>query len=466
MKHIFVLNTLLLLAACSSTGDAGRVGGGYTMNEYQNVRISNQRVTGLAQEVTNRSDIVNYAIERGVVVASGTSGVQSLSTDGRYANSGSVKPGHSSNQSDRDKIPVFNKQFATAKNAFENMYKIYSNDFANMDINDIKSAYLIAGGDATDYTWDATLSDDDKADIQTYITGVAADVFNKFFEQDPENSNAWIIAEKAQNLGDIEMKMASGDDVLTFNLDEYGEIIGIDFADNELTRRNRTQSFVKTEKTSEYTDTTVAVVNGYGMANKLSYADFGKINMATTRDFVDETLANQFINKQELVYAGGYDMKNIDRADVTAMNTEMNFDGMAIGVVTGTDASTITVAGNATLNFKDGVETLGVNFAGGSTAVDNETKWYYMEIVNDGTDASITFKPQTPDIKEQYQLANMTENGKTVEDYNGFEIKYFGDNNTPTEFAGTATYTDDVENGVRLDTAFGGTLVVPSDVTQ
>ncbi|MBR4860500.1 MAG: hypothetical protein IKV10_04325, partial [Alphaproteobacteria bacterium] len=102
MKRILILPSLLLLAACSSAGEAHRVGGGYTMNEYQNMRISNTNVTALAQTTTNRAEIVEYAKKVGVVVDSGTT--QNSTNTSRVVVSGYIKPGHSTESSDREKV--------------------------------------------------------------------------------------------------------------------------------------------------------------------------------------------------------------------------------------------------------------------------------------------------------------------------------------------------------------------------
>ena len=89
-------------------------------------------------------------------------------------------------------------------------------------------------------------------------------------------------------------------------------------------------------------------------------------------------------------------------------------------------------------------------FASGATDVTK--KWYDVEIVNDGTDATITFTPNDI-VKPEYQLSQTG----TISDYTGVDIKYYGDNNVVSEFSGTATYTDTaVENGVTMNAAFGG----------
>ena len=447
MKHILIFPSLILLAACSSTGDANRIGGGYTNNEYQQMRASNMQVSSLPQNVTNRMEIVEYAKSVGVVFDSGVAGANVDSS--RYASTpGTVKPGHSNVSSDRDKVPVFNKQYTDAINAFTNMYEIYLNGFKNLDLLAVRSAYMIAGGDASQYTWDSSLSDDDKSEIRDFISSNALDILDRYFAVDPENPGKYIIEAQSQDLSDIELNMPSGTDKITFNLDEHGEIIGVAIGDSEFSRRNSTgRQFTNTNKTAEYTDKTIASVITRGEKYGLKYSDFGYININTTRDFADKTLLQQTVESSIKPYAGGYALKNISREK---LSDQMRFNGTAVGSVSKTDTDAMLISGNATLNFQDGVETLNMFFASGATDVTK--KWYDVEIVNDGTDATITFTPNDI-VKPEYQLSQTG----TISDYTGVDIKYYGDNNVVSEFSGTATFTDTaVENGVTMNAAFGG----------
>ncbi len=454
MKQIFILSGLLLLGACASTSDAQPVG---TNSRYLEVRASNSQLTGMSQTVTNRSEIVAYAKSVGLY-GDDTSAAQTLSNN-RYANAG-----HSNNADSRDKIPVFNNQYNTAKNAFEKMYKIYTDGFKGMSLEDIKNAYIISGGDINSYTWDGTLSDDDKQAIATHIkTAIESEhLLNRFFDKDPEDSEKYSITDRTQDLSNIDFLDTSGKTTLNFSLDEYGEIVGITMGTDEYTRRNRGTQFVRTAQSDEYTDTIIASVIGYGLKNGLKYSDFGIINKITTRDYTDETLADVTHDKTLDVYAGGYSLKNVSRDDVVALNQEMDFSGTAVGIVTGRDGTQQRIASNAELNFKNGTETLNMNFAGGTNDAPYDIKWYHVSIVNDGTNASIKFTPNTL-INENYQLANVPESGKIIQDFDGVNINYYGDNSVASEFGGTAKYYDDVENGVKMDVAFGGTLIEPSN---
>ena len=454
MKNIFVLSGLLLLSACASTGDARPVG---TNSRYLEVRASNSQLTGLAQTVTNRSEMVAYAKSVGLILDN-TTATEADIDNARYANAG-----HSNNADSRDKIPVFNNQYNTVKKAFEKMYAIYTDGFDGMNLKDIQNAYIISGGKSDDYVWDATLSDDDKKVIEQQIKkAIETDgLLDKFFDKDSEKPEVYLITDRSQDLSDIDFKSADGTNLFAFNIDEHGEIIGITMNADEYTRRNRGTQFIKTIKTDEQTDTVIASVIGYGLKNKLKYSDFGVMNKQTSRDFIDETLADITVDKTLDVFAGGYSLKNVAREAVVALDKEMDFSGIAVGVVTGQDGTQQRIAANAALNFKDGTENLNMNFSAGTNHAPSDIKWYDVSIVNNGTDMTISFTPKA-EINENYQLTGITEPRTVFDNYDGANIKYYGDNNTPIEFGGTAKYYDNVENGVKMDVAFGGSLVQPT----
>ena len=453
MKHIFILSGLLLLSACASTGDAQPVS---TNSRYLEVRASNSQITGLSQTVTNRSEIVAHAKAMGLYNQDTSSAVSVAGN--RYANAG-----HSNNADSRDKIPVFNNQYNIAKNAFEKMYAIYTTGFEGISIEDIKNAYMISGGSVDDFTWDATLTDDDKNSIAMHIkTAVEAEhLLDKFFDKDSENPDKYLITDRSQDLSDINFVSPDGTNNFSFVLDEHGEIVSVKLSGEDFSRRNRGTQFVKTIETDEQTDTVIASIVGYGLKNKLKYSDFGMINKTTSRDYTDETLQDILADKKLNVFAGGYSLKAVSRENVVAMNQEMDFSGTAVGVVTGKDGTQQRIASNALLNFKDGTETLDMNFSAASNDAPVDMKWYHVFIVNNGTDSEITFRPAAP-IGENYQLSGVTDTAKTIDNYDGASIKYYGENGVASEFGGTAKYYDGVENGVKMDVAFGGALVKPS----
>lgn len=466
MKRIFVLAGLLpLVAACSGASDAPQIGGGYTTNQYLSMRASNEKVTSLAQTVTNRTEIVEYAKKMGVVITSDTTQT-TASTDGRYASSGTLKPGHSSNPDDREKIPVFNMQYDTAINAFKSMHRIHvasEYDYKNMTDAAIRSGYLIAGGDVNAYNWDE-LTPENKSEIKEFVDGVYASVLDMFFERETGKPDTWDIEARDQDLDEVALDTTDGTNTIKFNLNDEGEIIGIKLGKQELKRINKDSIFDIQVKGDGYTDTTRTTMAGYGAAKNLKYADFGTIVRNTTRKFMDNTLQDVKVSSKYDAYAGGYDLKQISRSDIAGVDTDMTFDGMAVGYVVATDGSAQKIAGNANLRFKNAVETLTLGFAAGSDAFDGEAKWYDTVIINDGNSSTISFR-NNDKVEEKYQLAAMGDSEHiTIQDYTGANVKYYGDNNTPSEFVGTATYTETVDDvpGVTMNAGFGGTIVKPT----
>ena len=466
MKRIFVLASLLpLVAACSGASDAPQVGGGYTTNQYLSMRASNEKVTSLAQTVTNRTEIVEYAKKMGVVVVNGTTQTTD-NTDGRWASSGTLKPGHSNNPDDRDKVPVFNMQYDTAINAFKSMHRIHvasDYDYKNMTSAAIRSGYLIAGGDVNAYNWDE-LTLENKSEIKEFIDGVYANVLDMFFDRKDGKPDTWDIEARDQDLDEIAFDTTDGTNTVKFNLNDEGEIIGIKFGKQESKRVNKESIFDVQVKADGYTDTIRTTMTGYGASKKLKYTDFGTIVRNTTRDFADNTLQDKTVSSEYDAYAGGYDLKQVSRSDIAGTDTDMTFDGMAVGYVVAADGSTQKIAGNANLRFENSVETLNLGFANGSDAFDGEVKWYDTVIINDGNSSTISFKNNNK-VEEKYQLAAIGNSEHiTIQDYTGANVKYYGDNNAASEFVGTATYTETIDDipGVTMNTAFGGTLVTPT----
>ena len=117
MKRIFVLPCLLLLAACSSVGDAYTIGG-----RVDAVGNSNARITNMRTSVDNRLEVIEYAQSVGVVPTN-TSATQSVSLNSsRVGVSGSpVNRDPNIRDQQGEKIGSL---YAQALTAFKNMYKI------------------------------------------------------------------------------------------------------------------------------------------------------------------------------------------------------------------------------------------------------------------------------------------------------------------------------------------------------
>ena len=165
MKHIFVLPGLLLLAACSSTGDAYTIG-----RNVDTVGESNARITGMRTGVDNRLEVIAYAQSVGVIATPSTTATASQNPS-RIGVAGPVlnRDPNVRDQTD-EKIGTLYDQ---ALVAFKNMYNIYKNGLDGLTTDEIKNAYLIAGGDE----WSEDLTD---TEIQDCINDNYATIIYTF----------------------------------------------------------------------------------------------------------------------------------------------------------------------------------------------------------------------------------------------------------------------------------------------
>ena len=424
MKHIFVLPGLLLLAACSSTGDAYTIG-----RNIDTVGESNARITGMRTGVDNRLEVIAYAQSVGVIATPSTTATASQNPS-RIGVAGPVlnRDPNVRDQTD-EKIGTLYEQALTA---FKNMYNIYKNGLDGLTKDEIKDAYLIAGGDE----WSEDLTD---TEIQDRINDNYAAVLNKYFA--PGETDTWIFEPKTESLKDVQMKLLSDDDVLTFMLDDNNQIMGINLAEEGYTRTSdKSNTFWRKDATTG-TETTVTVK----ASGNLKYSDYGRLSKAVRSADSDETTT------EFKFFAGGYDLKHIDRSDVATIAGEnsLNFKGTAMGLVKNKDNETLPINGDATLNFMNGTETVDLKFS--------NSKWYDVKIVDTGTSQAISFTPGD-EININFLVS---EPSKSLA-YDGMDVNYYGDRGKPSEFVGTATYTD--TNGVSMDAAFGGKYTTPDSI--
>ena len=207
----------------------------------------------------------------------------------------------------------------------------------------------------------------------------------------------------------------------------------------------------------------------------LQYSDFGYINGNLT---ITDAINGTENNSQYGVFAGGYNSKEIKAkpdegsvfvgsavADITketqtrTYKDENNFD------VDISKSYMLTQTNDAKLEFKDGKETLTMNFSKST-----ENPWYDMVV----TSNSVNFSGDDSKVSEEFRL---TEEMKTVQtnsenDYRiqDFTPRYFGNNGTPTEVISSSTVmTDNSESfsnhetelqyvRFTIDSAFGGKL--------
>ena len=215
-------------------------------------------------------------------------------------------------------------------------------------------------------------------------------------------------------------------------------------------------------------------LDAYGASVGLRYSDFGKINGI-------QYLENNKADAEKLgyVFAGGYDIKNIDK---DTMSGKMAFAGKAVGQVMNhtEDADGVAtnnyldIASDAKLVFEDGKETLTMNFS----------DWYDVEYVKDGDNIKVSLSngDKIAEANSQYKF-NQSEYSFTKDEYgdwqnftpdNGndwgnmqmatMETSYYGDNGAPSEAVGRVGLLDQdwdnssAENIERFFTAsFGAT---------
>lgn len=438
MKRIFLLPGLYLLAACSGATDAYTIG-----HNVDTVGRSNAKVTGMRTSVDNRLEVIAYAQSVGVVPipeSTRDTGTTNSSRVGVRDQANNRFPNVRDPQSEN-----IGRFYDMALTAFKNMYAIAQNGIpTDMDDTALKNAYLIAGGDQ----WPDELTADAKNTIAEFIksqvtsTEFQTEYLDKFFNKDT-TTNEWIFDKKTETLEDVNLKTTVGDQTLTFELGDDNKIIAAYLNDVGYTRNGDGYMF-----TRPGTETDV-FVNIQSAERSLQYADYGRITVTT--NYADSD--NPTVIRD--TFAGGYDLKNITRDKVVALagETDMNFKGRATGFVNNSENQYEIINGDATLNIMNNTETLDMKFS------DNkEFPWYDVKIVDNGTTQAISFKPGTTKVQEDYTVS---EPNKTIP-YDGMNIKYYGDRETPSEFVGTATYTDS-DTGVSMNAAFGGALVKPTE---
>ena len=219
----------------------------------------------------------------------------------------------------------------------------------------------------------------------------------------------------------------------------------------------------------------------YGVNVGLRYSDFGKLSGI---QYLEDNKADA--EKLGYVFAGGYDIKNIDK---DTMSGKMTFSGKAVGHVMhhtedvdGVATNNyLDIASDAKLVFEDGVETLAMNFSDNANA---NNRWYDVEFVKDGDNVGVSLSngDKIAEANAQYKFDqadyNFTkdENGDwqnfTDDNGNGWgntqmatmETSYYGDNGAPSEAVGRVGLLDQdwndssAENIERFFTASFGVI--------
>ena len=184
-------------------------------------------------------------------------------------------------------------------------------------------------------------------------------------------------------------------------------------------------------------------MDSLGKSVGLKYSDFGKM---------DCNLGNE---KEYMAYYGGYKGLETTAQDLPQVDTEMNFEGKSVAIVSAESWNENTddesykekiFKGSMNLNFKDGKETLTADF----------TDWHKITVTSDTTNVGeYTFTFEGIPTDSDFTLTNNATGHA--------DIKYYGENlKKPDEVVGTA-YVSEYKgnsNGVSTDVsaemAFGG----------
>jgi hypothetical protein len=255
-------------------------------------------------------------------------------------------------------------------------------------------------------------------------------------------------------LDDVDFKTfmtpGRGTDTLKFIVDNNGKIDGIKYIDNtgagaegyspdvlygKMARIGNSDTF---DLASDDTAGEIQYIS-YAQEIGLSYSDFGVMRINGTVDSYDgegnKTIQN--IENADIAFTGGYDVKKIDKSELSA---DATFAGIAKGsVASAGDARFAQIEDkNATLVFNEatGSETLSADFSAGAGAIED---WYKIDVVK--SNGTVTFsiddtgKTIASDIQIPTPTADLTPdtfenpNSETV----GFEANYYGENKTPGE---------------------------------
>ncbi len=267
----------------------------------------------------------------------------------------------------------------------------------------------------------------------------------------------------AYRLDDVDFKalinMGDTDD-LRFTIDKNGRIDGIQFENDShctgdkcpgvlYTKMARIDDTNKFSFVSPNTTGTAEYIS-HGRDMGLKYADFGTVK-------IDGTF-NGNTYRQDVMFAGGYDVMEIDDDDI---HQNVTFTGNARGHVSGANNTSIDLAdNNATLTFDrtNGTESLNAKFF----------NWYDVNVVkNNATDQiniALDDTNKTIDNNVKFTNApsanlhdgtNTTPNGVEIVE---FETGYYGPNKNPMESTALFQYHQAATGGntVTATIGFGG----------
>jgi len=281
------------------------------------------------------------------------------------------------------------------------------------------------------------------------------------------------------DLSDVKFTIADegfepGEESFTFVIDDSeangtrGKIIGIDMDFEEddsfpetkeaiLTRQNETNvfnGFVNDPDSNSDPDKWKPAKYTYESLgkNKLKFSDFGTLHIERTDD-VDKSWAPVFI--------GGYDdAKKIDPTSVAPQTLEFfgQIAGSVVAVLNGQGSGTSIDLNDNTAQLKLFVSNNGVNSVASSEVKAEFNNWYDMVYTETGASKEIVLSNYegTNDFKmlTAESEGKVTISGDNSEDsFVKSDIRYFGDNGTPSEAVGIIQVRDC--NGVACTNDYG-----------
>ena len=455
MKKTLILTSILALAACGG----GSGGGG---SSYNNETPNNPNpISNIALSVDNSAETINYAVSRGVV------------SDGA--------------------------NYETVLQKFQNMYNIGNGTNTNPTTDELRTAYILAGGNADDFN---------EATAQSFITSNYTSVLNDYFT--PSGSD-YVWAPITQSISDINFRTEPYGDEMQINMSD-GQITSIKIqnvadindggfvtwnqqGENTFTTANRyiyglsdsvvdaiisqgasgfMEELFKVMSESELTATQIknhliaridtfcpacsseTVTNITNIINNISdsdirvaesknptltFAQLGKEAGLSFADFGYYAMASDDVFNGETTHDVSYDIfaGGYDLKEVDKPDQNMYFSGSAVAMVTShsdeDDVSMITHTNSANLHLSDGTETLTMNFSSA------ETPWY---------DVVITRTPNDP--------YDQSHNTITINNTNNVNDRIAED------FRMTETMKTHAQQEVRLDNTYYGDNGIAKEV--
>ena len=404
MKKYFVLTSILALAACGGGSGSGSDGynpvdvirAGTTGTVSLEAAESNYKVTSMVSEIGQASDGSTINI-----VNSGRSATTSFVYNGKEYRS----------------YRLDDVRFGLGPSNGEVSEDEYITFGLNPNTGEIDSVIYHDGDEVSNVARES--------DTNVFT----ATVYKYYLNGQPMTDSFDTQPTKEQVLNAIEKRlMNSSEDVRMHYLNMF-EALGEDWDSEE-------------HLVSEVQKHTFEL-KGKDLDVQLRYSDFGYDKLVTVGE-EDEP--------DNSVIAGGYDIKKIDVTRPEFADKKITFSGTAIGAKSYNEGTTYisetidTDKGAATLTFENGHETLIMPF----------NDYYTVTVNKDGENSNIAFT----DYKGSNDNFKFTkENNITTnsDDYAFVNIKYFGDNNQPSEAIGTVHYEEDGGKYPAFEGAFGMT---------